>query len=189
MLKENKKNIIDNKYIRILLTINKNMEEKEQLLTSNDLVAYYGDDGGYHSAGYLISSVFDNNKLPPIVTINNQAVKGAASLQTGGKKNKDRKEDSFARDFAGLAIPLGLASLSLASVAETELGGSSNLQEAEFMDGGRKKIKSTHMDVVTESLYDRLLDLVSEHKKEGKQRKTKRKSLEKKNKRKTRKHK
>jgi len=137
------------------------MEEQGKTITPNDLVAYYGDDGGYHSAGYLISSVFDNNKLPPILTINGESVKGAASMQTGGKKKKSKEseeDERFSEQLKGFAIPLGLASLY-----------SENVQ----MEGG-KRVKESHSGVISESLYDRLLTLVDEHKKESKPRKTRR---------------
>lgn len=137
------------------------MEEQGKIITPNDLVAYYGDEGGYHSAGYLISSVFDNNKLPPILTINGESVKGAASMQTGGKNkksNESKEDEKFSEQLKGFAIPLGLASL---------------YSEKVEMEGG-KRVKQSDSSVISESLYDRLLALVDEQKKGIKHRKTKR---------------
>lgn len=147
----------------------------EKNITPNDLVAYYGEDGGYKSAGYLISSVFDGGKLPPIVTINNKSVKGAASLQTGGKAKKDKPSDLF----KGLALPLGLLALGSAGsggaeLADEEYGDSSNeYGESSTMEGGKKQREQ--VSVIPHTIYDRLLALVEEDKKEKKSRKTKRK--------------
>lgn len=150
------------------------MEDNEQIMTPNDLVAYYGNEGGYQSAGYLISSIFDSKNLPPIVTINDEPVKGAASMQTqvGGKskKNKKKNDDSFTSSLRGFAIPLGLGTLlGSASIAQ-ESESSIDIEPTEMqMDGGNKHHK---IDVIDDSLYNRLLSLVEEHKKDKKTRKT-----------------
>lgn len=152
------------------------MEDNKQIMTPNDLVAYYGNEGGYQSAGYLISSIFDSKNLPPIVTINNEPVKGAASMQTqvGGKskKNKNNKDDSFTSSLRGFAIPLGLGTLLASANIAEESEPSIDIEPSEMqMDGGKKGYK---VDIIDDSLYNRLLSLVEEHKKEKKSRKTKR---------------
>jgi len=144
------------------------MTQNEQVIDINDLVAYYGEDGGYRSAGYLISSVFNGGKLPPIVTINGQPVKGAASLQTGGTTRKN-KDDAAFDTLRGFAIPIGLATMSEDVVSS----GDSN------MEGGNVLKVNKNDEVISTSIYDRLLDLVKEHNKSGKSRRTRRKQQDK----------
>ena len=163
------KNIIHNIYKKMV---------EEKVITPNDLVAYYGDSGGMESSGYLISSVFDGGKLPPIVTINGQSVKGAASMQTGGKGKKDRsKDDSFSNSLRGLAVPFGLATLFSKSEDVSDYLNDEVLDSN--MEGGKK---NTRLEIIKDSgvvpipIYDRLLELMSEGSKTKKSRTTKKKS-------------
>jgi hypothetical protein len=150
---------------------------EEKVFTPNDLVAYYGDNGGMESAGYLISSVFDGGKLPPIVTINGQSVKGAASLQTGGN-SKSKKDELFSSSLRGLAVPFGLATLFSKSEDVSDYLNDEILDSN--MDGGKK---NTRLEILKDNgvvpipIYDRLLELMSESSKTNKKpRITKKKS-------------
>lgn len=154
----------------------------QKVITPNDLVAYYREDGGMESAGYLISSVFDNNKLPPIVTINGESVKGAASLQTGGKSKKGKStDDSFSNSLRGLAIPLGLASLfsNSENYYNSEINNDNDNNDSfnSNMEGGKNRYHPIHdSEIVSIPIYDRLLHLVSLEEKPKKVRKTKKKT-------------
>ena len=124
------------------------MSDDDSIITSSETIPYFANGGEFNSSGYLINSLFNNKNLPPILTIN--------------KEKSTIKDDRFTSKLRGLAVPLGLTTLLKSPFEDNK--SSIDLKK---MDGG----KQDH--IIDDSLYNRLLSLVEEHKKEKKSHKTK----------------
>lgn len=108
------------------------------ILTANDFV-WYEQDGEVHSAGYSIDSLFKKMGIKPMTTLN-ESVDGG---MVGGCQSNVEGSPRFSDLFRTMGVPAGLS---------TMIGGqmSSGL-ETSVHDAG----------VVPDSLYDRLMGLMT----------------------------